>query len=148
MNEEQLKLADLSNVKVGDNIWTLQEGYVVVVRRSNDSVNTEHHGYTFKGKLYYSDQYPSAFTKNPFENTGFQERWMMVRNEKQEAWKRRKELSTENKPNLRCKLNYSLAEQIRTEYSSGFCPEDLSIKYSVSKSTIHRIISRKIWIKQ
>ena len=65
-----------------------------------------------------------------------------------EAWKRRKELSTENKPNLRCKLNYSLAEQIRTEYSSGFCPEDLSIKYSVSKSTIHRIISRKIWIKQ
>jgi group I intron endonuclease len=65
-----------------------------------------------------------------------------------EAWKRRKGLSTENKPNLRCKLNYSLAEQIRTEYSSGLCPEDLSIKYSVSKSTIHRIISRKIWIKQ
>ena len=72
----------------------------------------------------------------------------LAKEKMREAWKKRKELSTENKTDLGCKLSYSLAEQIRTEYSLGLCPEDLSIKYSVSKSTIHRIISRKIWNKQ
>jgi len=92
MHKEQLKLADLSNVKVGDTIWTIQEGNIEVVEIKR---NTNHYhivgqnkSYTFDGRLLNTDKYPSAFTKNPFENIGFQERWMMVSTDEKEWVKR------------------------------------------------------------
>jgi hypothetical protein len=81
MNEEILKLADLSNVRAGDTIWTIQEG-VVTTKLSGylmiGNIRGAYNSYTLNGKVVGSDKYPSAFTKNPFENVEFQERWMMV----------------------------------------------------------------------
>ncbi len=99
MNEEILKLADLSNVKEGDTIWTIPYGELII-RHVKDfdpfPLKTEIIDFTKDGKNCRTNKYPSAFTKNPFENTGFQERWMMVRNEKQEAWKKRKVMLEKN----------------------------------------------------
>jgi hypothetical protein len=81
MNEEQLKLADLSNVKVGDTIWTIHNGFAEVkeIRLSDIyPIKTKIYSYAINGKNPKLDKYPSAFLSNPFENIGFQERWMMV----------------------------------------------------------------------
>lgn len=82
MNEEILKLADLSNVKVGDTIWTTLEGNTKVTEVDPNNnrypISTGERSYTLDGKYGRGDKYPSAFTKNPFEKIDFQERWMMV----------------------------------------------------------------------
>ena len=84
MNEEILKLADLSNVKVGDTIWTIDSGEVEVTNIIPNTLNntfpirTSDSTFTLDGRYQYRDKYPSAFTRNPFENIGFQERWMLV----------------------------------------------------------------------
>lgn len=99
MNEEQLKLADLSNVKVGDTIWTIHNGFTEVkeIRLSDIySIKTKIYSYTFDGKNQKLDKHPSAFTKNPFENVGFQERWLMVSNDKLK-WRRRRVFMRKNK---------------------------------------------------
>jgi hypothetical protein len=93
MNEEILKLADLSNVKVGDTIWALPYGEAKVkhIHQTLNSyvIETSHNTYTLDGKYYVEQKYPSAFTKNPFENTGFQERWMMVSTNERHWFKRK-----------------------------------------------------------
>jgi hypothetical protein len=81
MNEEILKLADLSGVKVGDTIWTISDGEIEVANvKLGDSfpIRTGRATYTLDGKYQHRDKYPSAFIRNPFENIGFQERWMLV----------------------------------------------------------------------
>ncbi len=81
MNEEILKLADLSGVKVGDTIWTINEGEVKVISielKDAFPIKIDNLTYTLEGKCHFYDKYPSAFIRNPFENIGFQERWMMV----------------------------------------------------------------------
>ncbi len=92
MNEEQLKLADLSSVKVGDTIWTIQKGDLVVSQVSQDTdpyiILTSYGSYTIDGRVSATHLYPTAFTKNPFENVGFQERWMMVSDDEKEWVKR------------------------------------------------------------
>ena len=97
MNEEILKLADLSNVKVGDTIWTIMEGYVKVKKTCWDeySINAGRWLYTINGKTFTSNKYPSAFTKNPFETIGFQERWMMVSSD-EIGWVKRKVFTQKN----------------------------------------------------
>jgi hypothetical protein len=98
MSEEQLKLADLSNVKVGDTIWTIHYGFAAVkeIRLSDIyPIKTKSYSYAINGKTQKSDKYPSAFTKNPFKNIVFQERWMIVStNERQ--WFKRKVLMQKN----------------------------------------------------
>jgi hypothetical protein len=92
MNEEQLKLADLSSVKVGDTIWTIQEGEGMVLgigQNTHYPIKTNKYSYTIDGKHHIGDKYPSAFTKNPFENVGFQERWMMVSTNERHWFKRK-----------------------------------------------------------
>lgn len=93
MNEEILKLADLSNVKVGDTIWTIESGEVTVSNiliNDNYQIKTSESGtFTLNGKYAKTDKFPSAFIKNPFENINtFQEREMMVSNDKINWYKR------------------------------------------------------------
>ena len=95
MNEEILKLADLSNVKVGDTIWTIQDGYEEVTAVGDYNIETQNYFYNFDGKYQEGDKHPSAFLSNPFENVGFQERWMMVSND-QIVWHKRKVLIQKN----------------------------------------------------
>jgi hypothetical protein len=92
MNEEQLKLADLSSVKVGDTIWTIRSGekkVINILQNSDYHIVTDYFKYTIDGRYHILDKHPSAFTKNPFENTGFQERWMMVSTDGSEWFKRK-----------------------------------------------------------
>lgn len=93
MNEEILKLADLSNVKIGNSIWVCGYGEDIISDiETKDSypIKTESKlSFTFNGKLECADEYPSAFIKNPFENINtFQEREMMVSNDKINWYKR------------------------------------------------------------
>ncbi len=101
MNEEILKLADLSGVKVGDTIWTISDGEIEVANvKLEDSFpirtgKVTYTTYTLDGKYQHYDKYPSAFTRNPFENIGFQERWMLV-SSGGESWYKRKVFMEKN----------------------------------------------------
>jgi hypothetical protein len=95
MNETIKKLSDLSNVKVGDTIWTVQDGETKVISVKNGKyhpIKTVDAIYTIDGKFLVNDQYPSAFLKNPFES---QERWVEVSNDKT-CWFKRKLIREKN----------------------------------------------------
>jgi len=62
--------SDLSKVKVGDSIWTIQEGWTEVI--DNDKfvtyqIRTKKQLYTSDGKYRDTDHHPSAFLTNPFD---------------------------------------------------------------------------------
>lgn len=62
--------SDLSKVKVGDKIWTIQEGWIEVKRIDTSeifSIKTEFNSYTIDGKNYSDDKYPSVFIEYPFK---------------------------------------------------------------------------------
>ena len=63
--------SDLSNVKVGQKIWTIQEGWVQVESISKKKVIypilIKNYWYTLDGKLSEIDEHPSAFLEKPFE---------------------------------------------------------------------------------
>jgi hypothetical protein len=62
---------DLSKVKVGGRIWTIQKGWVQVISIDNDEpyyvIDTENETYTIDGKSKRGDKYPSAFLEYPFK---------------------------------------------------------------------------------
>jgi hypothetical protein len=62
---------DLSKVKVGDRIWTIQGGWVTVKHPSyiikGHPIYTGLCSYTIDGKVNVSDKYPSAFLEYPFK---------------------------------------------------------------------------------
>lgn len=64
--------SDLSKVKVGDKIWTIQEGWTSVTKIDEDSEypiqTTQIEEYTIDGKFYSDDKYPSAFLEYPFKD--------------------------------------------------------------------------------
>jgi hypothetical protein len=96
MNETIKKLSDLSNVKVGDTIWTVQDGETKVISVKNGKyhpIKTVDAIYTIDGKFLVNDQFPSAFLKNPFES---QERWVEVRDDEEEEWVRKKLIMEKN----------------------------------------------------
>ena len=62
--------SDLSKVKVGDKIWTIQNSFTEVLTVNLDrdySIVTEECSYTIDGKLHISDKHPSAFLEYPFK---------------------------------------------------------------------------------
>jgi hypothetical protein len=62
--------SDLSKVEVGDEIWTIQLGWVEVLDKeySHDyPIKTPNDSYTFDGKISQSDKFPSAFLEYPFK---------------------------------------------------------------------------------
>lgn len=62
--------SDLSKVKVGDKIWTIQHDLAEVLRIEEGAtypVITDGDSYTIDGKLVYNDKHPSAFLKYPFK---------------------------------------------------------------------------------
>ncbi len=62
--------SDLSNVQVGDYIWTIQKGWkevVEVLRNSDYPIHVDDECYTLDGKYNGCDEYPSAFTEPPAE---------------------------------------------------------------------------------
>lgn len=62
--------SDLSKVKVGDKIWTIQNSFTEVLTVNLDmdySIITEDCSYTIDGKLHISDKHPSAFLECPFK---------------------------------------------------------------------------------
>lgn len=64
--------SDLSKVKVGDKIWTIQEGWTEVIDVIKDDccypIDTKENSYTLDGRYDYEDKHPSAFLTNPFES--------------------------------------------------------------------------------
>ena len=56
---------DLSGRKVGDWIWTIQEGWVTLDFIDNNEVFTGVYAYALNGNYYPSDKYPSAFLEPP-----------------------------------------------------------------------------------
>jgi hypothetical protein len=62
--------SDLSKVKVGDKIWTIEDGLVSVVSINNMDVypiETKDNTYTINGKWKKDAKYPSAFLEYPFK---------------------------------------------------------------------------------
>lgn len=62
--------SDLSKVKVGDKIWTIQSGWIEVKRIDTSEtfpIETESNSYTIDGKVYFDDKHPSAFLEYPFK---------------------------------------------------------------------------------
>ena len=62
--------SNLSKVKVGDKIWTIQEGWTKVIRIESISTNypimtQQGSSYTIDGKREVHDKYPSAFLEYP-----------------------------------------------------------------------------------
>jgi len=60
--------SDLSKVKVGDSIWTIQEGWTKVKNIFDGClpIRTKYNSYNLDGTYYTKDQHPSAFLTNPF----------------------------------------------------------------------------------
>jgi len=68
--KNKIMKSDLSKVKVGDSIWTIQEGWTKVSDNKDSKyypIRTENETYTLDGRLSTDDQHPSAFLTNPFE---------------------------------------------------------------------------------
>lgn len=63
--------SDLREVKVGDRIWTIHEGWTKVIKIDNDEpyyvIDTENETYTIDGKSKKGDKHPSAFLEYPFK---------------------------------------------------------------------------------
>jgi hypothetical protein len=60
---------DLSNVKKGDKIWTIENGWEKVLSTDYSEkypIETENCCYTINGKRY-SEEFPSAFLEYPFK---------------------------------------------------------------------------------
>jgi len=63
--------SDLSKVRVGDKIWTIQQDLTEVLRIEDGAtypVITDGNSYTIDGKLVDSDKHPSAFLEYPFKD--------------------------------------------------------------------------------
>jgi hypothetical protein len=88
---ELQKLSDLSQVKKGDTIWTIQSGYgkVTSIIEGCYPIRTDEYSYCKNGLHSNDHEYPSAFLKNPFEHFEFKEREMWVSNDNKQ-WLKQK----------------------------------------------------------
>jgi hypothetical protein len=61
---------DLSKVRLGDRIWTIEEGWTKVVDIDLDSkypIETRNNTYALDGKVNVGDKHPSAFLEYPLK---------------------------------------------------------------------------------
>lgn len=64
-------LIDFDTLKVGDKVWSIQEGDTEVIKfRCNNEypIHTKKHCYTKKGYFVEGHKSPSLFKSNPFES--------------------------------------------------------------------------------
>lgn len=87
--------SNLSNVKVGDKVFSTIDGWGIVALISGDikyHINVKFENYysvfTLDGKINDTDKYPALFTYNPFEQKRFDPRWMLVSSDGI-SWKKR-----------------------------------------------------------
>jgi hypothetical protein len=83
--------SDLSKVKVGDKIWTIESGWIKVINTKGGNlypIDTENYSYTFDGKVTISDKYPSAFTEYPFKEQPIEKDTLVwFREQEDQSWK-------------------------------------------------------------
>lgn len=78
-------LIDFDTLKVGDKVWTIQEGdtEVIKLRRNGEySIHTKEQCYTKKGYFVEGHKSPSLFKSNPFESISEYPKLMEVSNER------------------------------------------------------------------
>ena len=147
--------SDLSNVKVGDTIWTIQDEYTKVIAVNNPAtypIETATHSYALDGKFRMSDKFPSAFLTNPFEREEWEERVMEVSDD-QKSWIKRVVFT-------KCKNGYAAYDRAQsieaTVHSVGACiwehareievqPEPESVEMTIAE--IEQALGKKIKIK-
>jgi hypothetical protein len=81
--------SDLSKVKVGDKIWTIQNGWTKVVNVNTDSfpIQTEGSCFTIDGKRWKNDKYPTAFLEYPFKEQEIEKDTLVwFRDDEDENW--------------------------------------------------------------
>ena len=82
---------DLSNLKIGDKVYSIQKGWGVVVD-FNDAiivrVSSTKYTFTLGGKYFTSDLNQSLFTFNPFEKINEFPKWMEVKKRGEEEWEK------------------------------------------------------------
>jgi hypothetical protein len=82
---------DLSKVKVGDKIWTIQGGWEEVINIENGvvySIKTINNCYTIDGLRWKRDDFPSAFTEYPFKEQSIEKDTLVwFRDSEHENWK-------------------------------------------------------------
>ena len=70
IEQQQQDKSDLSNCKIGDYIYTCSDGWVKITDLylyENSLVTNTNETYTLTGKKHHDDEYPSAWTVNPFD---------------------------------------------------------------------------------
>jgi hypothetical protein len=81
---------DLINVKKGDKIWTIENGWEKVLSTDYSErfpIETENCCYTINGKRY-SEEFPSAFLEYPFKEQQIEKDTLVwFRDYKDESWK-------------------------------------------------------------
>jgi hypothetical protein len=84
--------SDLSKVKVGDRIFTIEDGLVNVISIDDTDkypIETDSSScYTIDGKRARDDKYPSAFLEYPFKEQPIEKDTLVYyRDDEEESWK-------------------------------------------------------------
>jgi len=84
-------LIEFSKLKLGQKVWTIQDGYCQISSFKNDDVYypivAGYHSYSSDGKRCFKDEAPSLFLSNPFEDDD--ERLVEVRQAESDKWVKR-----------------------------------------------------------
>jgi hypothetical protein len=82
--------SDLSNVKIGDKIWTIQSGWEEVIAiNSVDKypIETKSNCFTIDGLRWRGDKYPSAFLEYPFKEQSIEKDTLVYyRDHEEQEW--------------------------------------------------------------
>lgn len=82
--------SDLSNVKIGDKIFTITEGWQTVLSTDYHDLNkieTEKKAYRLDGRFNGSDKFPSAFAEYPFKEQPIEKDSLVYyRNSENHCW--------------------------------------------------------------
>jgi hypothetical protein len=83
--------SDLSKVKVGDKVWTIEAGWeeVIAINSCNKyPIETENSTYAIDGKWKGDHKHPSAFLENPFKEQPIEKDTLVwFRDNEQESWR-------------------------------------------------------------
>jgi len=83
--------SDLSKVKKGDRIWTIEKGWEEVTDidlGDKYPIETENLCYTYDGKFNVGDKHPSAFLEYPFKEQEIEKDTLVwYRDDKYSSWR-------------------------------------------------------------